>query len=55
VLANAMHISASLLINDNHDYEVWFERLAPRAHHGRPTSSLHLESDRSELRIVGRA
>src|SRR5262245_48514662 len=39
VLVNAMHISASVFINDDeqdlhHDYEVWLERLAPHA----PTS-----------------
>jgi secondary thiamine-phosphate synthase enzyme len=33
---NAMHITASVFINDNesglhHDYEVWLERLAPHA------------------------
>ena len=36
VLVNAMHITASVFINDNesglhHDYEVWLERLAPHA------------------------
>jgi secondary thiamine-phosphate synthase enzyme len=36
VLVNAMHISASIFINDDerglhHDYEVWLERLAPHA------------------------
>jgi secondary thiamine-phosphate synthase enzyme len=35
-LVNAMHITASVFINDNesgllHDYEVWLERLAPHA------------------------
>jgi secondary thiamine-phosphate synthase enzyme len=46
VLANAMHITASVFINDNepglhHDYEVWLEKLAPfdespdRYHHNR--------------------
>lgn len=39
VLVNAMHITASVFINDAedgllHDYEVWLERLAPHA----PTS-----------------
>ncbi len=34
VLINAMHITASIFINDNesglhHDYEVWLEKLAP--------------------------
>jgi secondary thiamine-phosphate synthase enzyme len=46
VLCNAMHITASVFINDNeqglhHDYEVWLEQLAPfdassqRYHHNR--------------------
>jgi len=46
VLVNAMHITASVFINDNetglhHDYEVWLEELAPfdgsaaRYHHNR--------------------
>ena len=35
-LANAMHITASVFINDDesglhHDYEVWLEKLAPHA------------------------
>jgi hypothetical protein len=35
-LVNAMHITASVLINDDesglrHDYRVWLERLAPNA------------------------
>src|SRR6187399_3013923 len=45
-LINAMHITASVFINDNeeglhHDYEVWLEKLAPfdpssaRYHHNR--------------------
>src|SRR5499427_10335355 len=45
VLCNAMHITASVFINDDesglhHDYEVWLERLAPHEpvdqyHHNR--------------------
>ena len=36
VLVNAMHITASVFINDNesglhHDYEAWLEKLAPHA------------------------
>jgi secondary thiamine-phosphate synthase enzyme len=36
VLVNAMHITASVFINDDepglhHDYEAWLERLAPHA------------------------
>lgn len=39
VLVNAMHISASVFINDDeaglhHDYEVWLELLAPHARTG---------------------
>ena len=35
-LVNAMHITASVFINDDesglhHDYEVWLEKLAPHA------------------------
>ncbi len=38
VLVNAMHITASVFINDNesglhHDYEIWLERLAPEKPH----------------------
>ena len=41
-LINAMHISASVFINDNeaglhHDYEVWLEKLAPHE----PTGQYH--------------
>ena len=41
-LVNAMHISASVFINDNeegllHDYEVWLEELAPHE----PVSQYH--------------
>lgn len=45
ILVNAMHITASVFINDDesglhHDYEVWLERLAPHEpvdgyHHNR--------------------
>ncbi len=45
-LVNAMHISASVFINDDerglhHDYEVWLEKLAPHA----PTSQYHHNQD----------
>jgi secondary thiamine-phosphate synthase enzyme len=41
-LVNAMHITASVFINDNesglhHDYELWLEKLAPHE----PTSQYH--------------
>lgn len=41
-LVNAMHITASVFINDNesglhHDYEVWLEKLAPHE----PVSQYH--------------
>lgn len=40
VLVNAMHITASVFINDNesglhHDYEVWLEKLAPEKPYSR--------------------
>ena len=40
VLVNAMHITASVFINDNEsglhqDYEVWLEKLAPEKPHSR--------------------
>jgi len=43
VLVNAMHITASVFINDDegglhHDFEVWLEKLAP---HGPVTQYLH--------------
>ena len=48
VLVNAMHITASVFINDNesglhHDYDVWLERLAPHAptDHWSPRWVLH--------------
>src|SRR6476620_6240769 len=42
VLVNAMHITASVFINDDerglhHDYETWLEKMAPHE----PTSSYH--------------
>jgi secondary thiamine-phosphate synthase enzyme len=42
VLCNAMHITASVFINDDesglhHDYDVWLEKLAPHA----PVSQYH--------------
>jgi secondary thiamine-phosphate synthase enzyme len=42
-LVNAMHITASVFINDNedgllHDYDVWLEKLAP---HAPTTNYLH--------------
>ena len=48
VLVNAMHITASVFINDDesglhHDFEVWLERLAPHA----PTSQ-YRHNDTSE-------
>ena len=38
VLVNALHITASVFINDNesglhHDYEIWLEKLAPEKPH----------------------
>ena len=47
VLVNAMHITASVFINDDesglhHDYEVWLENLAPHA----PVSGIATTSGR---------
>jgi secondary thiamine-phosphate synthase enzyme len=48
ILVNAMHITASVFINDDesglhHDYEVWLEELAPHApiSQCRPRGRLH--------------
>jgi len=48
-LCNAMHITASVFINDDesglhHDYEVWLEKLAPHA----PTSQYHHNRTRED-------
>ena len=44
VLVNAMHITASVFINDDepglhHDYEAWLEKLAPHAPDRRATAT----------------
>jgi hypothetical protein len=54
-LVNAMHITASVFINDDesglhHDYEVWLEKLAPHA----PTSA-YRHNRTGELRKPSRA
>ena len=55
VLCNAMHITASVFINDNdpglhHDFEVWLEKLAPekpysqyRHNNGEDNADVHLK------------
>jgi len=55
VLCNAMHITASVFINDNdpglhHDFEVWLEKLAPekpysqyRHNNGEDNADAHLK------------
>ncbi|MBA4372015.1 MAG: secondary thiamine-phosphate synthase enzyme [Thermodesulfovibrio sp.] len=55
VLVNAMHITASVFINDDdpglhHDYEVWLEKLAPHEpvsayhhNHGEDNADAHLK------------
>jgi secondary thiamine-phosphate synthase enzyme len=55
LLCNAMHISASVFINDNesglhHDFEVWLEKLAPekphsqyKHNHGEDNADAHLK------------
>lgn len=55
ILVNAMHITASVFINDDesglhHDYEVWLEKLAPHEpvsfyhhNHGEDNADAHLK------------
>jgi secondary thiamine-phosphate synthase enzyme len=53
LLVNAMHITASVFINDNesglhHDFEVWLEKLAPKG----PTTSTLITGPRiTRMRI----
>ena len=53
VLVNAMHITASVFINDDesglhHDYEVWVERLGPHA----PTDQAEHSPDKAPGEIL---
>ncbi len=61
VLVNAMHITASVFINDNesglhHDYEVWLEKLAPEKPYEQYQHNGHEDNADAHLKrtIMGR-
>jgi secondary thiamine-phosphate synthase enzyme len=61
VLINAMHITASVFINDNepglhHDYEVWLEKLAPEKPHSQYRHNGHEDNADAHMKrqIMGR-
>lgn len=61
VLVNAMHITASVFINDNesglhHDYEVWLEKLAPEKPYEQYRHNGHEDNADAHLKrtIMGR-
>src|SRR5438309_11353327 len=61
-LVNAMHITASVFINDAetgllHDYEVWLEKLAPHEPAGHYPHNRTAEADADahlKLQVIGR-
>src|SRR5258708_5151083 len=60
-LCSAMHITASVFINDNesglhHDYEVWLEKLAPEKPHSQYQHNGHEDNADAHLKrqIMGR-
>ncbi|MDD3180861.1 MAG: secondary thiamine-phosphate synthase enzyme YjbQ [Opitutaceae bacterium] len=60
-LVNAMHISASVFINDDeaglhHDFEVWLERLAPERPHSQYRHNVREDNADAHLKrtIMGR-
>jgi len=60
-LVNAMHISASVFINDNegglhHDFEVWLEKLAPEKPHAQYRHNVGEDNADAHLKrtIMGR-
>ncbi len=60
-LVNAMHISASVFINDNesglhHDFEVWLEKLAPEKPHNQYRHNVGEDNADAHLKrtIMGR-
>jgi secondary thiamine-phosphate synthase enzyme len=60
-LANAMHITASVFINDNesglhHDFEVWLEKLAPEKPHSQYRHNGYEDNGDAHLKrtIMGR-
>jgi secondary thiamine-phosphate synthase enzyme len=61
VLVNAMHITASVFINDNesglhHDYEKWLERLAPEKPHDQYEHNGHEDNADAHMKrqVMGR-
>ncbi|NLZ70697.1 MAG: YjbQ family protein [Clostridiaceae bacterium] len=61
VLVNAMHITASVFINDNesglhHDYEVWLEKLAPEKPHSQYRHNTYEDNADAHMKrqIMGR-
>ena len=61
ILVNAMHISASVFINDDesglhHDFEVWLEKLAPEKPHSQYRHNGYEDNADAHLRrtIMGR-
>ncbi len=61
VLVNAMHITASVFINDDesglhHDYEVWLEKLAPELPHSQYKHNTYEDNGDAHLKrtIMGR-
>ena len=61
VLCNAMHISASVFINDDesglhHDFEVWLEKLAPEKPHSQYAHNGYEDNADAHLKrtIMGR-
>ena len=61
VLCNAMHITASIFINDDepglhHDFEVWLEKLAPEKPHSQYSHNVYEDNADAHLKrtIMGR-
>ena len=61
VLCNAMHITASIFINDDepglhHDFEVWLEKLAPEKPHSQYSHNIYEDNADAHLKrtIMGR-
>ena len=61
ILINAMHITASVFINDNesglhHDYEVWLEKLAPEKPHSQYQHNGYEDNADAHLKrqVIGR-
>ena len=61
VLCNAMHITASIFINDDepglhHDFEAWLEKLAPEKPHSQYSHNVYEDNADAHLKrtIMGR-